>query len=111
MGKIARISLNEGVKFGVSSRGVGSLKMTKKELMKLVKILCLQLLLISLLILLLLMLLFKELWKEKSGFGMVAFFVKNYAEKHTRESTLLVDQKRLEEHKLNLFNDFLIQIY
>jgi hypothetical protein len=60
MGKIAKSLIDEGVCLGVSSRGVGSLK-----------------LLTSLPILLPLTLLFRELWKVKSGSGKEESFVKD----------------------------------
>jgi hypothetical protein len=69
MGKIAESLLSEGVKLGVSSRGVGTLSPTKEgynqvndELM--------------------------ESWKEKTGFGMVAFSAKKWQRKHINKSIL-----------------------
>ena len=78
MGKIASSLIDEGVKLGVSSRGIGSLQMNKEGcnivgsdfMLATSK-------LISLLILLPQMLLLRGLWKEKSGSGMEEFFAKN----------------------------------
>ena len=107
MGKIASSLLDEGVMLGVSSRGVGSLKMTN-EGHKVVG----------------------EDFMLATAADIVAdpsapdAFVQGImegkewvweggilreqlAEKTQRRINTLVDQKRLEEHKLNLFNDFL----
>ena len=78
--------IEEGVKLGVSSRGIGSLKMTREG----VNIVGDDFMLATaadivadpsapdaLL---------KELWKEKIGFGMVAFFVKSMLSKPKRQS-------------------------
>ena len=62
--------------------------------------------LISLLILLLLMLSLKELWKEKIGYG-TAESLENAARKTYQTINTLVDQKQLDEKKLDLFNNFL----
>jgi len=107
MGKIAKSLINEGVMLGVSSRGVGSLKMTN-EGHKIVG----------------------EDFMLATAADIVAdpsapdAFVQGImegkewvweggilreqlAEKTQRRINTLVDQKRLEEHKLNLFNEFL----
>jgi len=107
MGKIAKSLLDEGVCLGVSSRGVGSLKMTN-EGHKVVG----------------------EDFMLATAADIVAdpsapdAFVQGImegkewvweggilreqlAEKTQRRINTLVDQKRLEEHKLNLFNEFL----
>ena len=107
MGKIASSLLDEGVMLGVSSRGVGSLKMTN-EGHKVVG----------------------EDFMLATAADIVAdpsapdAFVQGImegkewvweggilreqlAEKTQRRINTLVDQKRLEEHKLNLFNEFL----
>ena len=67
MGKIAANLVEEGVKLGVSSRGIGSLKMTREG--------CNLHLMLSL----------KVSWKEKSGFGKVDFCVKDMQNKLKRE--------------------------
>ncbi len=72
MGKIAKSLIDEGVKLGVSSRGVGSLSQTSEGH----KIVGEQTHLLM------------ESWKEKSGFGKVEAFVKNSQRKLARESTL-----------------------
>ena len=107
MGKIASSLLDEGVKLGVSSRGVGSLSMTN-EGHKVVG----------------------EDFQLATAADIVAdpsapdAFVhgimegkewvweggvlrEQLAEKTKKSINTLVDQNRLEEHKLNLFNDFL----
>jgi len=107
MGKIAKSLLDEGVMLGVSSRGVGSLKMTN-EGHKVVG----------------------EDFMLATAADIVAdpsapdAFVQGImegkewvweggilreklAEQTERRINTLVDQRRLEEHKLNLFNDFL----
>ena len=107
MGKIAKSLINEGVCLGVSSRGVGSLKMTN-EGHKVVG----------------------EDFMLATAADIVAdpsapdAFVQGImegkewvweggilrerlAEQTQKRINTLVDQKRLEEHKLNLFNEFL----
>jgi hypothetical protein len=107
MGKIAKSLISEGVCLGVSSRGVGSLKMTN-EGHKIVG----------------------EDFMLATAADIVAdpsapdAFVQGImegkewvweggilrerlAEQTQKRINTLVDQKRLEEHKLNLFNDFL----
>jgi len=107
MGKIAKSLIDEGVMLGVSSRGVGSLKMTN-EGHKIVG----------------------EDFMLATAADIVAdpsapdAFVQGImegkewvweggilreklAESTKRRINTLVDQKRLEEHKLNLFNEFL----
>jgi hypothetical protein len=107
MGKIAKSLISEGVCLGVSSRGVGSLKMTN-EGHKVVG----------------------EDFMLATAADIVAdpsapdAFVQGimegkewvweggilrerFAEQTQKRINTLVDQKRLEEHKLNLFNEFL----
>ena len=107
MGKIAKSLISEGVCLGVSSRGVGSLKMTN-EGHKIVG----------------------EDFMLATAADIVAdpsapdAFVQGImegkewvweggilreklAEQTQRKINTLIDQKRLEEHKLNLFNEFL----
>ena len=107
MGKIAKSLVGEGVQLGVSSRGVGSLKMTN-EGHKIVG----------------------EDFMLATAADIVAdpsapdAFVpgimegkewvweggilrEQLAERTQKRINTLVDQKRLEEHKLNLFNEFL----
>ena len=107
MGKIAESLLKEGVCLGVSSRGIGSLKPTREG--------------------------FNEVGEDfmlATAADIVAdpsapdAFVQGImegkewiwdggilreklAEQTQRRINTLVDQKRLEEHKLNLFNDFI----
>ena len=45
----------------------------------------------------------------KSGYGMVAFFVRSM-QKNLKEINTLVTQKQLDEKKLSLFNDFLANL-
>ena len=91
MGKIAGSLIDEGVKLGVSSRGIGSLKMTREGVNVVGDDFMLALLLLtSLLILLLPMLLLRVLWKEKIGYGMEVFFVRSLQKKHTKRLTHLL---------------------
>ena len=107
MGKIAQSLLGEGVKLGVSSRGIGSLKQTKEGYNVV-----------------------GEDFMLATAADIVAdpsapdAFVEGimegkewvwdggilrekYAEKTYKTINTLVDQKKLDEQKLNLFNDFL----
>ena len=107
MGKIASSLIEEGVKLGVSSRGVGSLQQTKEGYSVV-----------------------GEDFMLATGADIVAdpsapdAFVsgimegkewiwdggilrEKYAEKTYKQINTLVDQKKLDEQKLNLFNDFL----
>ena len=107
MGKIAESLLKEGVCLGVSSRGIGSLRPTKEG--------------------------FNEVGEDfmlATAADIVAdpsapdAFVQGimegkewiwdggilrekFAEQTQRRINTLIDQKRLEEHKINLFNDFI----
>ena len=79
MGKIMSLLINEGVKLGVSSRGIGSLKQTREG----VNIVGDDFMLstappTSFPILLHLMLSLKESWKVKIGFGMVVSSVRSF---------------------------------
>jgi|TARA_B100000287_G_scaffold186470_1_gene176320 hypothetical protein len=110
MGKIAQSLLGEGVKLGVSSRGIGSLKQTKEGYNVV-----------------------GEDFMLATAADIVAdpsapdAFVEGimegkewvwdggilrekYAEKTYKTINTLVDQKKLDEQKLNLFNDFLNSI-
>ena len=107
MGKIAESLISEGVKLGVSSRGIGSLRMTREGINVV-----------------------GEDFMLATAADIVAdpsapdAFVEGimegkewvwdggilrekYAEKTQRRINTLVDQRILEENKLNLFNDFL----
>jgi len=110
MGKIAESLISEGVKLGVSSRGIGSLRMTREGINVV-----------------------GEDFMLATAADIVAdpsapdAFVEGimegkewvwdggilrekYAEKTYKTINTLVDQKRLEENKLNLFNDFLTNL-
>ena len=110
MGKIAQSLLGEGVKLGVSSRGIGSLKQTKEGYNVV-----------------------GEDFMLATAADIVAdpsapdAFVEGimegkewvwdggilrekYAEKTYRQINTLVDQKQLDEKKLSLFNDFLANL-
>ena len=110
MGKIAESLISEGVKLGVSSRGVGSLRQTREGYS-----------------------LVGEDFMLATAADIVAdpsapdAFVsgimegkewiwdggilrEKYAEKTYKRINTLVDQKKLEENKLNLFNDFLTNL-
>ena len=74
MGKIAQSLIDEGVKLGVSSRGIGSLKPTREG----VNIVGDDFMLATAADIVadpsgILMLLLKVSWKAKNGYGMVAF--------------------------------------
>jgi len=110
MGKIAESLISEGVKLGVSSRGIGSLRMTREGINVV-----------------------GEDFMLATAADIVAdpsapdAFVEGimegkewvwdggilrekYAHKTYKTINTLVDQKRLEENKLNLFNDFLANL-
>ena len=110
MGKIAESLISEGVKLGVSSRGIGSLRQTREGYN-----------------------IVGEDFMLATAADIVAdpsapdAFVsgimegkqwvwdggilrEKYAEKTYKTINTLVDQKRLEENKLNLFNDFLANL-
>jgi len=110
MGKIAESLISEGVKLGVSSRGIGSLRMTREGINVV-----------------------GEDFMLATAADIVAdpsapdAFVEGimegkewvwdggilrekYAEKTYKTINTLIDQKRLEENKLNLFNDFLANL-
>ena len=99
MGKIASSLVEEGVKLGVSSRGIGSLKMTKEG----INVVGDDFMLATAadivadpsapdaFV--------EGIMEGKSGYGMVAFFVRSMQKKHATINTL-VDQKKLDEHKL-----------
>ena len=107
MGKIASSLIGEGVKLGVSSRGIGSLKMTKEG----VNIVGDDFMLATA----------ADIVADPSapdafvegimeGKDWVwdgGILREKYAEKTYRQINTLVDQKALDEKKLDLFNDFL----
>ena len=107
MGKIASSLIDEGVKLGVSSRGIGSLKMTREG----INIVGDDFMLATA----------ADIVADPSApdafvEGIMegkewiwdgGILREKYAEQTKRRINTLVDQKILEEHKLNLFNDFL----
>ena len=107
MGKIASSLVEEGVKLGVSSRGIGSLKMTKEG----INVVGDDFMLATA----------ADIVADPSApdafvEGIMegkewvwegGILREKYAEQTKRRINTLVDQKVLEEHKLNLFNDFL----
>ena len=107
MGKIASSLIEEGVKLGVSSRGIGSLKMTREG----VNIVGDDFMLATA----------ADIVADPSApdafvEGIMegkewvwdgGILREKYAEKTQRRINTLVDQRILEENKLNLFNDFL----
>ncbi|ASR76176.1 head maturation protease [Synechococcus phage Bellamy] len=107
MGKIASSLIGEGVKLGVSSRGIGSLKMTKEG----VNIVGDDFMLATA----------ADIVADPSapdafvegimeGKDWVwdgGILREKYAEKTYKQINTLVDQKALDEKKLDLFNDFL----
>ena len=110
MGKIASSLIEEGVKLGVSSRGIGSLKMTREG----VNIVGDDFMLATA----------ADIVADPSapdafvegimeGKDWVwdgGILREKYAEKTYKTINTLVDQKKLDEQKLNLFNDFLNSI-
>ena len=107
MGKIASSLIEEGVRLGVSSRGIGSLKMTREG----VNIVGDDFVLATA----------ADIVADPSApdafvEGIMegkewvwdgGILREKYAEKTYKTINTLVDQKRLDEQKLNLFNDFL----
>ena len=110
MGNIAKSLIDEGVKLGVSSRGIGSLKMTREG----VNIVGDDFMLATA----------ADIVADPSApdafvEGIMegkewvwegSILRERYAEKTKQTINTLVDQKVLEEHKLNLFNDFLANL-
>ena len=107
MGKIASSLIDEGVKLGVSSRGIGSLKMTKEG----TNIVGDDFMLATA----------ADIVADPSApdafvEGIMegkewvwdgGLLREKYAEQTKKQINTLVDQKRLEEHKLQLWSDFL----
>ena len=107
MGKIASSLIEEGVKLGVSSRGIGSLKMTREG----VNVVGDDFMLATA----------ADIVADPSapdafvegimeGKDWVwdgGILREKFAEKTYKTINTLVDQKQLDEHKLDLFNDFL----
>ena len=110
MGNIAKSLIDEGVKLGVSSRGIGSLKMTREG----VNIVGDDFMLATA----------ADIVADPSapdafvegimeGKDWVwdgGILREKYVEKTYKTINTLVDQKKLDEQKLNLFNDFLNSI-
>ena len=108
MGKIAQSLIGEGVKLGVSSRGIGSLKQTREG----VNIVGDDFMLATA----------ADIVADPSapdafvegimeGKDWVwdgGILREKFAEKTYKQINTLVDQKQLDENKLNLFNDLLI---
>ena len=107
MGKIAESLLKEGVCLGVSSRGIGSLRQTREGYQEVGEDF---------------MLataadivadpsapdaFVQGIMEGKEWVWEGGILREKYAEQTKRRINTLVDQKILEEHKLNLFNDFL----
>ena len=107
MGKIASSLISEGVKLGVSSRGIGSLKMTREGINVVGEDFMLATAadivadpsapdaFVS------------GIMEGKDWVWDGGVLCEKYAEKTYKTINTLVDQKKLDEHKLNLFNDFL----
>jgi hypothetical protein len=107
MGKIASSLIGEGVKLGVSSRGIGSLKMTKEGcnivgddfmLATAADIVADPSAPDAFV---------EGIMEGKEWIWDGGILREKYAEKTQRRINTLVDQRILEENKLNLFNDFL----
>jgi len=110
MGKIASSLIEEGVKLGVSSRGIGSLKQTREGYNVVGEDFMLATAadivadpsapdaFVS------------GIMEGKEWVWDGGILREKYAEKTYKTINTLVDQKRLEENKLNLFNDFLTNL-
>ena len=107
MGKIASSLIEEGVKLGVSSRGIGSLRTTKEGtnivgddfmLATAADIVADPSAPDAFV---------EGIMEGKEWVWEGGILREKYAEQTKRRIDTLVDQKVLEEHKLNLFNDFL----
>ena len=110
MGKIAENLISEGVKLGVSSRGIGSLKQTKEGFNVVGEDFMLATAadivadpsapdaFVS------------GIMEGKDWVWDGGVLREKYAEKTYKTINTLVDQKKLDEHKLGLFNDFLSKL-
>jgi len=110
MGKIASSLIEEGVKLGVSSRGIGSLRQTREGYNVVGEDFMLATAadivadpsapdaFVS------------GIMEGKEWVWDGGILREKYAEKTYKTINTLVDQKRLEENKLNLFNDFLTNL-
>ena len=107
MGKIASSLIGEGVKLGVSSRGIGSLKMTKEGcnivgddfmLATAADIVADPSAPDAFV---------EGIMEGKEWVWDGGILREKFAEQTQRRINTLVEQKQIEEHKLNLFNDFL----
>ena len=110
MGKIASSLIEEGVKLGVSSRGIGSLKMTREG----VNVVSDDFMLATAADIVadpsapdafVEGIMEGKEWVWDGGILREKFAAKTYKEINT-----LVDQKALDEHKLDLFNQFLLNL-
>jgi|TARA_B100000085_G_scaffold176945_1_gene161239 hypothetical protein len=110
MGKIAESLISEGVKLGVSSRGIGSLKPTREGfnvvgddfmLATAADIVADPSAPDAFV---------EGIMEGKEWVWEGSILRERYAEKTKQTINTLVDQKVLEEHKLNLFNDFLANL-
>jgi len=90
MGKIASSLISEGVKLGVSSRGIGSLKMTKEGINVVGEDFMLATAADIVAILQPQMHLYLELWKGRIGYGMVVCFVRSMLRRLIKQSILWV---------------------
>ena len=110
MGKIASSLISEGVKLGVSSRGIGSLKQTREGINVVGEDFMLATAadivaapsapdaFVS------------GIMEGKDWVWDGGILREKYAEKTYKTINTLVDQKKLDEHKLDLFNDFLSKL-
>ena len=107
MGKIASSLLDEGVKLGVSSRGIGSLRPTKEGfnvvgddfmLATAADIVADPSAPDAFV---------EGIMEGKEWVWEGGLLRERYAEQTKKRINTLVDQRKLDEHKLNLFNDFL----
>ena len=110
MGKIAESLISEGVKLGVSSRGIGSLRMTREGINVVGEDFMLATAadivadpsapdaFVS------------GIMEGKEWVWDGGILREKYADKTYKTINTLVDQKKLDENKLNLFNDFLANL-
>jgi hypothetical protein len=107
MGKIASALLSEGVKLGVSSRGVGTLKQSNEGYSMVGEDFTLATAADIVADPSAPDAFVQGIMEGKEWIWDGGILREKLAEQTQRRINTLVDQKRLEEHKLNLFNDFI----
>ena len=107
MGKIAESLLKEGVCLGVSSRGIGSLRPTKEGFNEVGEDFMLATAADIVADPLAPDAFVQGIMEGKEWVWDGGILREKLAEQTQRRINTLIDQKRLEEHKINLFNDFI----